>query len=80
MFATTTRWCVSTFDADMRTIPTLLVAVVLSGALSAAVVAQRSGDNPREILDRAIDDFLAGRVTESIIGFDEQTRRERGTS
>ena len=70
MFATTTRWCVSIFDADMRTIPTLLVAVVLSGALSAAVVAQRSGDNPREILDRAIDDFLAGRVTESITGFD----------
>jgi len=54
----------------MRTIPTLLVAVVLSGTLSAAVVAQRSGDNPREILDRAIDDFLAGRVTESITGFD----------
>ena len=54
----------------MRTIPRLLFAVVFSAMLSAAVVAQRSGDTPREILDRAINDFLAGRVTESVTGFD----------
>ena len=34
------------------------------------VFAQRSNENPREILDRAIADFLAGRVTESVTGFD----------
>jgi lipoprotein NlpI len=34
------------------------------------VTAQRANENPREILDRAIDDFLAGRVNESIAGFD----------
>jgi lipoprotein NlpI len=27
--------------------------------------------NAREILDRAIDDFLAGRITESVAGFDQ---------
>jgi lipoprotein NlpI len=34
------------------------------------VFAQRSNENPREILDRAIADFLAGRVSESVTGFD----------
>jgi lipoprotein NlpI len=32
--------------------------------------AQSAGDNPREILNRAIDDFLAGRLNESVAGFD----------
>ena len=41
--------------------------------LASAVVtpaAQRASDNPREILDRAIDDFLAGRLSASVAGFD----------
>jgi lipoprotein NlpI len=39
--------------------------------LTAVVFAQRSGDNPRAILDRAIEDFLAGRLNESVAGFDQ---------
>src|SRR6187549_1565774 len=35
-----------------------------------ARAAQRATDNPREILDLAIEDFLAGRLTESVAGFD----------
>jgi lipoprotein NlpI len=48
---------------------TLLVitAVVLT---TAALSAQRQAENPREVLDRAIEDFLAGRVKESVVGFD----------
>jgi len=38
--------------------------------LAAPLVAQRA-PNAREILDRAIDDFLAGRITESVAGFDQ---------
>jgi lipoprotein NlpI len=38
--------------------------------LSVTLAAQRA-PNAREILDRAIDDFLAGRITESVAGFDE---------
>jgi lipoprotein NlpI len=49
-----------------RLICTLAAAVMLTECIG----AQRSNDNPREILDRAIADFLAGRVKESIVGFD----------
>ncbi len=44
-----------------------LIAVV---AMAAVLSAQRQSENPRDVLDRAIDDFLAGRVKESIVGFD----------
>jgi lipoprotein NlpI len=47
----------------------LLGVLVLVGAI-ATPVAQRANDNPRDILDRAIDDFLAGRLSESVAGFD----------
>ena len=36
----------------------------------ATPAAQRAGDNPRAMLDRAIEDFLAGRLNESVAGFD----------
>ena len=36
----------------------------------ATPAAQRGNENPRAILDRAIDDFLAGRLSESLVGFD----------
>jgi lipoprotein NlpI len=39
--------------------------------LATALAAQQRAANPREILDRAIDDFLAGRITESLAGFDQ---------
>jgi tetratricopeptide (TPR) repeat protein len=44
-----------------------LLAVTLTAA---AVAAQRATDNPREVLDRAIADFLGGRLSESVAGFD----------
>jgi lipoprotein NlpI len=46
----------------------LALAVIVSFTITPPL--QRSGDNPRALLDRAIDDFLAGRVTESVTGFD----------
>jgi lipoprotein NlpI len=39
-------------------------------SLAAVPPLQRPADNPRDVLDRAIDDFLAGRVKESVVGFD----------
>jgi lipoprotein NlpI len=39
-------------------------------AMTAGLSSQRPPDNPRDILERAIDDFLAGRVKESVVGFD----------
>ena len=52
-----------------RALGALFVAVATLATL-ATLAAQRSSENPREILDRATDDFLAGRVTESVVGFD----------
>ena len=46
----------------------LALAAIASFTITPAL--QRSGDNPRALLDRAIDDFLAGRVAESVAGFD----------
>jgi lipoprotein NlpI len=48
----------------------LLFGFLVAAVLVAAASAQRSNENPREILDRAIEDFLAGRLNESIAGFD----------
>ena len=46
-------------------------AVIVSiMSLAAIPPLQRSTENPRDVLDRAIDDFLAGRVKESVAGFD----------
>jgi lipoprotein NlpI len=47
-----------------------LLAIVTIMSVAAVPPFQRSADNPRDVLDRAIDDFLAGRVKESVIGFD----------
>jgi lipoprotein NlpI len=44
-----------------------LIAIV---AVAAALSAQQQIENPRLVLERAIDDFLSGRVKESIVGFD----------
>lgn len=52
----------------MRCLLLVFVAAVL---LAGTAAAQRPADSPREILDRAIGDFLAGRVTESVSGFDQ---------
>ena len=46
----------------------LIVMSLLS--VSAIPPQQRPTESPRALLDRAIDDFLAGRVKESVTGFD----------
>ena len=47
-----------------------LLIVISLLSVSAIPPQQRPTENPRAILDRAIDDFLAGRVKESVTGFD----------
>jgi lipoprotein NlpI len=47
-----------------------LIVLVSLVSLAATPAAQRSAENPRDVLDRAISDFLAGRVAESVKGFD----------
>jgi lipoprotein NlpI len=47
-----------------------LVAVLSIMSLAAIPPLQRQTENPGDVLDRAIEDFLAGRVKESVVGFD----------
>ena len=67
MSATRTRSCASIFGADLRR---LAYGFVAAAFVIVTPLAQRSNDNPRQILDRAIEDFLAGRLAESVTGFD----------
>jgi lipoprotein NlpI len=55
-----TRWCAS--------------ICAVSIALASAAQAQGPAVNARAILDRAVTDFLAGRVVESVAGFDQVAR------
>src|SRR5262245_12653389 len=68
MSATRTHLSASTFVAEMRRRVLWVLLVGVSALVT--LTAQRANENPREILDRAVDDFLAGRVNESITGFD----------
>ncbi len=71
MSAMRTRLFASTFGADVRLLRhRLLAGVAAAAVVVAAVSAQRTSENPREILDQAIEAFLAGRITESVAGFD----------
>jgi len=47
-----------------------LVVLVSIVSLAAIPPLQRQAENPGEVLDRAIEEFLAGRVKESVVGFD----------
>jgi len=47
-----------------------VIALMSIMSLAALPPLQRSAENPRDVLDRALDDFLAGRVKESVVGFD----------
>jgi lipoprotein NlpI len=47
-----------------------LLPIIAIVAVAAALSAQPQIENPRLVLERAIDDFLSGRVQESIVGFD----------
>jgi lipoprotein NlpI len=65
-----TRWSASTSGADPTGVVARAAVVVLALVLaSSSMLAQRQ-DDARAILDRAIDDFLAGRVAQSVVGFD----------
>jgi lipoprotein NlpI len=55
----------------MRTSLRFLITLAVATLVACSAAAQRGTDNPREILDRAISDFLAGRVAESVLGFDQ---------
>ena len=48
----------------------LLIAVLSGALLTGSVIAQRPGGNAQAIFERAIADFRAGRVAESVTGFD----------
>ena len=52
-----------------------VIALMSIMSLAALPPLQRSEENPRDVLDRAIDDFLAGRVKESVVGFDRVAAR-----
>jgi hypothetical protein len=47
-----------------------LLAVISIMSVAAVPPQQRPAENPRDVLDRAIEDFLSGRVKESVAGFD----------
>lgn len=47
-----------------------LVALASIAPLAAIPPLQRPTESPQAVLERAIDDFLSGRVTESVTGFD----------
>jgi len=47
-----------------------LLALAAIVPLAAIPPLQRPSDDPNQIMDRAIDDFLAGRIVESLAGFD----------
>src|SRR4030095_3984679 len=44
---------------------------ILNSALLAGTLSAQRPSNAREALDRAVEDFLAGRITESVAGFDQ---------
>jgi len=48
----------------------LVIIVSIASLAAIPPLQQRSAENPRAVLDRAIEDFLAGRVKESVAGFD----------
>jgi lipoprotein NlpI len=49
----------------------ILIALMSLLSIAAMSPPQRPNASPRDVLDRAIDDFLAGRVKESVMGFDQ---------
>jgi lipoprotein NlpI len=52
-------------------IPTrLVVMAVIAWLLPASAAPQQTGEEPRTIMQRATADFLAGRLAESVAGFD----------
>jgi len=54
----------------MKRIAFSVLALASIVPLAAVPVLQRPAESPRAVLERAIDDFLSGRVAESVVGFD----------
>jgi lipoprotein NlpI len=52
----------------------LLLAAILTFGCSAPGAAQTANERPQVVFDRAVADFLAGRVAESVVGFDNVAR------
>src|SRR6185295_4480767 len=65
-------WPTASSTCAMKTRSSASIFVVSSAvALLTAMLAAQRAPSAREILDRAIDDFLAGRITEAVAGFDQ---------
>ena len=47
-----------------------LMVVLASALLGCVTGAQQSNEDPQAVMDRATDDFFAGRIKESVTGFD----------
>src|SRR5262247_4575168 len=58
-------------DALRRYVGHVLWTCLTIVPLAITLTAQQRTPSPREALDRAIDDFLAGRIAESVVGFDQ---------
>ena len=67
MRGTKSCWCVLTSESKTVRFSPAVIAVFF--AISSAS-AQTRGENPREVLARAVSDFERGRVVESAAGFD----------
>ena len=55
------------------------LALTLLFAMAAAIASPRAqAPSPQAVFDRAVEDFLAGRVAESVVGFDTLARIDPG--
>ena len=52
----------------------VVLAVLFAVAGCARIAAQAPEERPQAVFDRAVADFLAGRVAESVVGFDNLSR------
>ena len=66
-----TRFSASIFASSAKALAGHVLWTCLTAALLAAPLTAQRAPSAREILDRAIDDFLAGRIAESVAGFDQ---------
>lgn len=72
MSVTRTHWPRSICGSKARlSLATALLSVVACSPLDAG---GQPADNPQAVLEAAVDDFLAGRVAESVRGFDRVTK------
>ena len=67
MRGTKSCWCVLTSESKTVRFFPAVIAVFFAIAIASA---QTRGENPREVLARAVSDFERGRVVESAAGFD----------